>query len=272
MNKKINFFFDVSNLIRRSLFIVKKTTEDFDIEKHAGLVQLKLIEDIQKLLSFAEGRVENTYYCFDNTSFRYLVREDYKGTRVRGENIDSLFISFLTFLRKKKQNTISIFGLEADDSIALLSEKFQDDYNIIVSADEDLQQLVNRTTSVLIPHNAQRKLVQVENSTPLNLQGIPIKITNPSFILVEKILKGCKGDNIKGIVPKGFRTKKIQEISNDIVLDSFESIALSLSRHGIDTTEIHSQLKMVWLNSKAIPKILVDEFNTLLFKQYTPLR
>lgn len=260
--------------MRRAYYVVKKIESNFSIQKHKKLVQIKLIQDIQKLISIiGDNKVLNTYYCFDNTSFRYLIREDYKGTREGGDDIDIIFNEFEQYLRLKKQNIVKIFGLEADDNIALLCEKFKDDYSIIITADKDLQQLVNDKTFVLIPHNAQRKLVQSKFSLPFQLNNIPVETVDPWFVLVEKILKGCKSDNIKPIVPRGFRTKKIEEISKQIRnIGDITHIKSILSKYDIDIRDLSDQMKMVCLQSKFFPPTLVEEFNKIKMLYYNKLR
>src|SRR5690606_16394917 len=102
---RFNLFFDVSNLVRRAYYIVEKTTENFTAEKHKRVVVLKFVEDVRYLINkIGKRNILNTYYCFDNTSFRYLLREDYKGNRTNKTSIDIIFAELLKYLKHKEQN------------------------------------------------------------------------------------------------------------------------------------------------------------------------
>lgn len=277
---KYKLIFDVSNLVYRSYFTYKTYIKDFDIGLAANREKLirKIMIDYQSIKNLI-GSVDNVIFCFDSSSFRRKIDPEYKGNR-SGIDLSVVFSELYGLFDFKNLNTVKIEGLEADDCIALVCERFNSFPKIIISQDEDLRQLVDGYTYVLTPIVKNRTLfkhVLDSDVNDLRLDGVKNEFIVPEYILVEKFLKGCKSDNIKSFVPKGFRKKRILEVADSYVDnavnssgDVFGSIKKAVYENdlGGDADSILNQLKMVCLKSEFMPKDSVDTFNILTFKDH----
>ena len=152
---------------------------------------------------------------------RRKLHPNYKGNRKPGKRItrwdafknveeekQAMKIQFsrlLEYLDTLPINVISIDRIEADDTIAYITNNLLKDEVIIMSADQDFLQLVNDRITVWSPI----KKIFYTPEKVLEDYGVPAH-----NFLMYKILMGDKSDNLEGV--KGLGPKKLPKILPDI--------------------------------------------------------
>jgi len=182
----------------------------------------------------------SVYLVFDgagSTVNRKNLISEYKGTRnlqriTNWEAFDNIedehdskidqIVRIIQYLKLLPVKTTIIDKVEADDIIAVLSEKLVEKYNstcFIVSSDKDFLQLV---TDKIIVYRPMEK----EYYTPKMVEEkIGLK---PSNFIIHKTLLGDNSDNIKGIKGLGLKGifKKFPELkTHDLTLDDIFDIS-----------------------------------------------
>ena len=115
------------------------------------------------------------------------------------------FSRLLEYLDTLPINVMSIDRIEADDTIAYITNNLLEDEVIIMSADQDFLQLVNKRVTVWSPI----KKIFYTPEKVLEDYGVPAH-----NFLMYKILMGDKSDNLEGV--KGLGPKKLPKILPDI--------------------------------------------------------
>jgi 5'-3' exonuclease len=115
------------------------------------------------------------------------------------------FSRLLDYLDTLPINVISIDKIEADDTIAYITNNLLKEEVIIMSADQDFLQLVNDRITVWSPI----KKIFYTPEKVLEDYGVPAH-----NFLMYKILMGDKSDNLEGV--KGLGPKKLPKILPDI--------------------------------------------------------
>ena len=115
----------------------------------------------------------------------------------------SRLIEYLDFL---PINVISIDRIEADDTIAYITNKLVKEEVIIMSADQDFLQLVDNRVTVWSP--IKKKFYTPE--LVMKDYGVPAH-----NFLMYKVLMGDKSDNLEGV--KGLGPKKLPKIVPDLL-------------------------------------------------------
>lgn len=271
--------FDVSNMFHRSFGIYNHQIPDFNLDnqKHANMLVRKFVVDFISIARLVN--TSNMYFCFDSApgSFRKLVDTGYKASRKpKPDSFHATLQRIYDLLVFKGLNAIKIDYLEADDLIALVVERNQHIPKILVSSDDDIKQLTQVRTMVLVPHSKQRRLVKCPYSVhPPVIKDTPVENILVQYLLAEKLIKGCDGDDVPPLAPKGYRTKKINDIAdnymrqkmnhNDTELNSwYHAIQLSDLNH-LTKEDIQRQLELVCLQSQFMPPHLVEQFNQIKF-------
>ena len=152
---------------------------------------------------------------------RRKLHPNYKGNRKPGKRItrwdafknveeekQAMKIQFsrlLEYLDTLPINVISIDRIEADDTIAYITNNLLKEEVIIMSADQDFLQLVNNRITVWSPI----KKIFYTPEKVLEDYGVPAH-----NFLMYKILMGDKSDNLEGV--KGLGPKKLPKILPDI--------------------------------------------------------
>ena len=152
---------------------------------------------------------------------RRKMSPNYKGNRKPGKRItrwdafknveeekQAMKIQFsrlLEYLATLPINVISIDRIEADDTIAYITNNLLKEEVIIMSADQDFLQLVNKRVTVWSPI----KKIFYTPEKVLEDYGVPTH-----NFLMYKILMGDKSDNLEGV--KGLGPKKLPKILPDI--------------------------------------------------------
>lgn len=279
---KYYLLFDTSNMFHRSFGIYNYQIKDFslDNEEHRNMLIRKFVIDCVSIAN--KINIAGLFFCFDKHSFRKQVDKTYKGNRTKKDDsfyktLDELY-DLLIF---KNLNALRVDNLEADDLIALTCEKLEHLPKIIVSGDTDVQQLIRPRTYVLTPHTKTRTLYRSLYSVhPPEIEGAELDTIHPQYILSEKLLKGCKGDNVSSLVKKGFRTQRIKDFADEYNKQKmnhadteFNSFKFAIQQQKLEITDeqLHNQLQLVCLQSQFMPQELVLEFDKIKFKLNTPV-
>lgn len=232
--------FDIQNAFHKSYFVYKSMYKDDKINEKLLFNKFMLDFGSTCRLFSEKNKIDQIICCYDSdTNFRNNYSVDYKSNR---EKKDDSFYNVLNYSKKYLEGqgfiVTCINGLEADDSIGLWANKFKDKSKVILSADEDIRQLLDRNTFVYNNQSSSRrfyfyeennfKLVTKENGEATlmtsfneidafvwNLGSLSFKLfqENPNLILFKKMILGCEGDNVpkllKGRVGEATLKKKL---------------------------------------------------------------
>lgn len=150
-----NLIVDLSNLFFRSLFITGgygPRSYSFDSQSEVDQLMRKVSTDITYIIR--KTNPSRVIFTMDDSSWRKKIKieenEGYKGTREKSErlNWDNIFSTLTEFSEILKESGFIISRIqsaEADDLIALWRDELlfnKNQHVIIVSADEDVRQLV----------------------------------------------------------------------------------------------------------------------------------
>ena len=172
--------------------------------KSLGYV-IKLIRPTRVILVFdGQGNITNRRNTYaDYKANRQIKRiTNYKVFSTLEEESDSIatqMLRLLDYLKSLPVNISIIDKIEADDTIAYLSQKLKDDI-IIYSADQDFLQLVNDRITVYSP--IKKKFYKPNDV--YEQYGM-----HPYNFITMKCLMGDKSDNLPGV--KGLGPKKLMK-------------------------------------------------------------
>ena len=260
-------------------------------------------------------QIDNIIFIADCGSWRNniqvpsFINEEYKGNRIKSEDVDwdVVFDEFEDFIIKLKGNGITTckeFDIEGDDWMWYWSKKLNDeDTNVIIwSKDKDLTQLVktNKNKCFTVCWNKDSGIIAQEfNDDELNflfnyeyskndeifksITSNISKITyiNPKEVIIDKVIRGDKGDNILPIIEKKSNTnpektfrlyKKDLDFNIDIhdensIKEYIEKILSNKSYAGkVDKSEadiiehFKYNVKLVELNARNYPEEILEKF------------
>ena len=221
-------------------------------------LKLLMIKSINVVLRTFQT-IDNIVFVADGGSWRskveapsFLVRDgvEYKGNRVRGEELDwdvvfREYENFWTLLKSTGINVFKDFGIEGDDWCWFLSKELnKSQTNVLIwTKDRDLTQLVHTdkdgcftawwnkengvvfqerdsdcTSFLLNPYYADN--AKYENDLMKN--SLKTTYINPNAVVIDKIIRGDQSDNIQPIIlrnAKGNSDKKFRVSTKDIDYD-----------------------------------------------------
>lgn len=173
-------------------------------------------EDFKRTISSLARsyKAKRTIVCFDfgKSYYRSQLHDTYKGTRKKAETEEEIehaekFFAVLNRLPEELDEEVLKFrGIEADDTIAYITQKVSPRYNHtwIVSSDKDIIQLVDDNISIF-------NIFSRKEITKQYLQD-ELQLT-PSEFMLSRIIEGDKGDNIIGI--DGIGPKRAQTLARE---------------------------------------------------------
>lgn len=189
---------DGNNIMCRSYYALPRLA-NFEGQISNGVfgfcnILVKIIRDVKpKYIAVA----------FDSAkkNFRHSIYEQYKGQRrpTPQELIDQ-FPMLKEILGYMNITAVEQHGLEADDLIGCLSRKY-DVENIIITADKDCLQLINKNTFIMQPQKGITETELVDEKVLKEKMGIC-----PRQIIDFKGLAGDPSDNIPGVMGVGEKT------------------------------------------------------------------
>ena len=232
-NSKLTLLIDGNWLLMSRLSVLQTRYSDDD--KLCKDLKLMMIRSISIVLKqFTE--IDNIIFVSDGGSWRNklqvpsFIEEEYKGTRHPDENVnwDAIFGAYEDFTAKLRSAGITVCkeqNIEGDDWIWYWSTKLNSEgTNVIIwSRDKDLTQLVNidkdscfticweKSTGVITVHKDEDDMNFFFNEAySINEQiyhsildkAKESKEINPKEVVIDKIIRGDKSDNVLPIILK----------------------------------------------------------------------
>lgn len=201
--------------------------------KSLGYV-IKLIRPTRVILVFdGQGNItnrRNTYADYKaNREIKRITNFNVFSTlEEESDSIATQMLRLLDYLKALPVNISIIDKIEADDTIAYLSQKLKDDV-IIYSADQDFLQLVNDRITVYSP--IKKKFYKPNDV--FEQYGL-----HPYNFITMKCLMGDKSDNLPGV--RGLGPKKLfkffPELSEDkrfTLQEAYQKASDKVEEHGI---------------------------------------
>ena len=190
---------DSSNLIYRIWWINKAKNLSNNNDTFTVYMFLRSLRSyIQKYPSDRIVSVWDKRLSYPEKNFRKEYSEgEYKGTRTH-DNVDEVYKhtdKIVELLESLGVYNMFPDRMEGDDVIAWLSD--QNNESVIVSADQDMYQLVTGTTKVYNPI----KKIEVNSVNFKDVTGVNVD----DFVLYKSLI-GDKSDNIKGLPRVGKKT------------------------------------------------------------------
>ena len=168
-------------------------------------------------------------------NFRHEKFQEYKGTRKpTPPELVTQFPIIKELLGKMNISVVEQEGLEADDLMGCLSRMFNTD-NIIVSADRDAFQLINKNTQIRFPKKGISETIILNNDNLKEFYGV-----NPEQVVDLKSLMGDSSDNIPGV--SGIGEKKALQLieeykSLDGVYNNIDKLSGKLKENLVNDKE-----------------------------------
>ena len=201
--------------------------------KSLGYV-IKLIRPTRVILVFdGQGNITNRRNTYSEYKANRQIKRitNFKVFSTLAEESDSIatqMLRLLDYLKCLPVNISIIDKIEADDTIAYLSQKLKDDV-IIYSADQDFLQLVNERITVYSP--IKKKFYRPNDV--YEQYGI-----HPYNFITMKCLMGDKSDNLPGV--KGLGPKKLMKYFPEIagekrftLQEAYQKATDKVEEHGI---------------------------------------
>ena len=215
-----NLIIDANSLMHRVHWVSRTRPLTTSYGRDVGDVSIFLRTLKSYIKTYSPDKV---YCCWDkklvypSENFRdELTFNEYKGTRDRelSKDVFNNTEDLIHMLEALGIKNMFPRTLEADDVIAWLTHNLQGE-NIVVSADNDMLQLVSENTKV---YNTNKKqLYNIDNFE--ELLGVPIS----GFVLYKAIM-GDNSDNLKGLAGYGkVKSKRVAKSfsTNKEALDIF---------------------------------------------------
>jgi len=208
--KKTNLIVDGTNLAFMAYYKIDKFNSE---GQHIGMVS-GFFDRLCNILSFTKPN--RVFVCWEgkgSREYRKKLLPEYKGHRTfrppyflqdSGFSEKELKENQMWQLNEVKKvleftpiKSVAVEGLEADDCVAMLCERYENDKNIIASSDSDFYQLLKGGT---VQFNL-RKNQLISESDVVELEGV----SRVNYLLAKSIC-GDSSDNIKGMHRVGFKS------------------------------------------------------------------
>lgn len=272
-----------------------------------------MLWDISTTVELLQDLATDVKVVFDKGSWRKERTDIYKQNReekkktIDYSGFDEVREVIENFLNDLNIQTFSIYSAEGDDLIKLLINATDADI-LIWSADSDLIQMLETGERKVIQYSPLKKNLYVTDSFLKNIKTFtfddvinesedlkyaskidPIltkctsSIKNPTFVLLDKIIRGDKSDGIKSI-QKGVGEKKVQSIyrslndefnfsldkidfdfilSDDLPYTLINEIQQIVKIKNDNIVEdIIENRELITLHEKFIPEVIVEEFKS----------
>lgn len=217
MTKDWNDLAELENDIQTSgnnLLLVDSNNLSYRFIRRANYdsYQQEFIRTVQSLAKSYDASRIITCFDFGKSYYRMAMFDDYKGNRKEElseeeqEKKDKFFAVLNILPDLLPNDSVKIRGVEADDTLAYLVEKFKSEYEHIwiVSSDKDLIQLLDDNVSIF--NIFSRKEITKDSLA----ETLAI---SPSEFMLSRIIEGDSGDNILGI--EGIGPKRAQALAKE---------------------------------------------------------
>jgi DNA polymerase-1 len=195
---------------------------------------IKLIQPTRVILVFdGQGNItnrRNTYSDYKaNRQIKRITNFNVFSTlEEESDSVSTQMLRLLDYLKTLPVNISIIDKIEADDTIAYLSQKLKDDI-VIYSADQDFLQLVNKRITVYSP--IKKKFYRPQDV--FDQYGL-----YPQNFITMKCLMGDKSDNLPGV--KGLGPKKLMKYFPELtsnkkftLKEAYDKATEKVEEHGI---------------------------------------
>lgn len=201
---------------------------------------IKLIKPTRVILVFdGQGNItnrRNTYsdYKANRQIKRVTKFKVFSSLEEESESIADQMMRLLDYLKTLPINISIIDKIEADDTIAYLSQQLKDDV-VIYSADQDFLQLVNDKVTVYSP--IKKKFYKPNDV--YTQYGLP-----PENFLTMKCLMGDKSDNLPGV--KGLGPKKLFKLFPELAEKSTYTLqeAYKKATNKVDEHQLYGNIHL----------------------------
>lgn len=269
--------FDMNNALHKSFFMYKKIYSHDDSQINERLFFNKFMVDFGSTIR-KFSNVEKVVCCYDHqNNFRKDLSTEYKANRSKKPfefynvlNYSKDFLSSEGFI------VTCIENIEADDCIALWceNEKTLDKTKCIVSADEDVRQLISKKVFVYNNNSSYERAFCLDDNFEtyekicrynLKLKSDSnVEFVNPDHVIFNKMILGCESDQVKKLIKGRVGEKTLEKkvflyfdfdrnFSNKYLLRVCEKINSSFKDENISILEIEENIRLVCLSSKFIP-------------------
>lgn len=147
--------------------------------------------------------------------------------------------------------SVCLSGVEADDIIYGMCQKYGAEEKVIISEDQDYLQLVNSTTKVYQPIKKQL----IDDDFLCAQFGVSDIELATKLVLIQKCLKGDPSDNIKRIPSIGDVT--LARIIKGYTVGTFLEGDRNLLKQHKESIEVHRKL----VSLKEIPEVWAQQIN-----------
>lgn len=278
----MNLIIDINNAFYKSYFIYREMYKGQEKINEKLLMNKFMVDLMYSIRIFAkETKIDKVICCYDGANnFRKKLSAKYKASRLKK---DQEFYNVLEYSRTYLKNlgfiVSNLEGLEADDCIGIWARHLQNEDNCILSNDEDVRQLLSDKTCI---YNNQSKTKvfyssHSENGLAYNILAKikgKYEIVNPHFILFEKILRGCKGDEIDSLLKGRVYNKKLIEVFEKVKFDKdaittemldniVDQVHIQFIDQDITMFKLFNNLSLVDLGGSFIPNksMVLDHIN-----------
>lgn len=281
----MNLIVDMNNAFYKSYYVYKTMYKEQDKINEKLLFNKFMVDFFYSIRLFNDKyKVDRVICCFDSkNNFRKKLDLNYKSNRVKNEDIG--FYNVLDYLAKFLLKEGFIVGkideLEADDLIGLYANHLKDEINCILSADEDLRQLLNEKTFIF-NNNSDKRFYFDATSECIELRKFQVNFAkskiifeNPHWVLFKKMILGCDADMVPKLLAgrigeKTLKKKifdKIKFNKNEITLKLLEQLEKTIwfrlkFKETVTAFQMFDNLSLVDLSGRFIkPKSNVEWFN-----------
>jgi 5'-3' exonuclease len=217
---------DVNHSFHKSFFVFSKW-DNSDINTETGQEKLmrKAVTDLFASVNKLWQKPKDVYFCFDSHTWRKDFTHEYKAHRDKKPNgFYKVINSLYEIMKSKEFKTFKVNQAESDDCIAFLTKTLSG-HKLVISADEDMHQLLNDEV-VVWNNNVKKPIVFTSTKDEKLYFNFPYEkqIVDPQLSLFKKVILGCSGDGVSALVDKkGVGEKTIEKLYSKLGSYSPES-------------------------------------------------
>lgn len=266
---------DGNNMAHKQFYLLKhELGEEPQLERTD--IRDRLIErvyyDLLKVKKYFSNQAHLKVAFDHKVSFRKLIYPAYKANRKEKTlGFQTLMAELPTLLSQLGIEVSVCEGLEADDVLAAWAElKAPDQFLVLVSADEDIRQLVRDKIAVYTNNSLHHALFATTNNLIGDYPWQLLSARAAHIIKWEKQLIGCNTDNVPRSLIKGIGPKKLTPLfdflinqphnalpSGDFLVDLPLFSKIDSKKKLIDEAQYEINKRLVWLDgaSKRVKKL-----------------
>ena len=261
----MNLIFDINNAFYKSYSVYQNIYKK-DEKINEKLLFLKFLTDFYYSCRLFTNKYDVTRVicCYDSQdSFRKILYKDYKSNRTKSpESFYNVLNYSKQFLSEKGFIVSCLSEIEADDLCGLWVNHLKDEVNCILSADEDVRQLLNETTFIYNNNSKDKKFYYYSTVVESrSLEKSKTLFEDSNWILFKKMVLGCSGDMVPklllGRIGEKTLKKKVYDkiefnkdhITNDVLVEVSDKLNKTFKDEEVLISELDANLALVNLCS-----------------------